>query len=100
MNDEQKKAALNEIYQYVSRNERIAWTRRHASFIKRIERDVTPIEDKILELTMQKMQIMDDMEEDRQELIRSCIHPKEFLFFKDDHVICRFCQARLKVKID
>jgi uncharacterized Zn-finger protein len=101
MTDKTQKEIFDTVVNYVDKNERIAWKRRHKNFGERIIRDVTPLEEQILELTMQKMHIMDTMEEDRQELIKSCVHPREFLVLKDDgYVLCKFCQSKLRVSIE
>lgn len=96
-----KKEHEKEIFDIVvknpSNNENVAWKRRLKNFQKRIKAEITPIEDEILELTMKKIHIMDALEEDRQQLIASCVHPREFLHLKEDHVYCEFCGAKLKV---
>lgn len=93
-----EKEIFDTIVNYVGKNERIAWKRRHKNFSDRILRDITPIEEKILELTMQKMHLMDSMEEDRQELMKSCVHPKEFLLLMGDgNVLCKFCDTKIRV---
>jgi hypothetical protein len=96
-NEAHEKEIFDIVVKYVSHNERVAWKRRHKNFSKKILSEVTPIEDEILELTMKKMFIMDELEEDRQNLIASCVHPKEFLRLRENHVYCIFCDTKITV---
>jgi len=96
-----KKEHEKEIFDIVvknpSHNENVAWKRRLKNFQKKIKTEITPIEDEILELNMKKMHIMDSLEEDRQNLVASCVHPREFLHLREDYVYCEFCTAKLRV---
>lgn len=97
LKEENKEEIFDLVIKYVSHNERVAWKRRHKNFSKKILSEITPLEDEILELTMRKMHKMDELEEDRQNLIASCVHPREFLRLRDDHVYCTFCDTKIKV---
>ena len=107
MNDDVKKKAAREkeifdkIVNYPSKNERIAWNRKYKKLKLMIEENISPIEMKILELTMEKMKHMDDAMAVRETLVNECVHPRDFLTMRDsdDHVFCKFCDAKLKVNV-
>lgn len=95
-----EKEIFDKVVKYVSHNEKIAWKRRHKNLTNKIRTDITPIEEEIMQLSMKKWELMDAIEESRQELVKSCVHPREFLVLKDDHVLCKFCQAKIKVNVE
>jgi hypothetical protein len=94
-----EKAIFDKIVNYPSKNERIAWNRKHKKMKAMIDENISPIEMKILELTMDKMKHMDDAMAIREILSTECVHPREFLILRDKHVFCKFCDAKLKVNV-
>ena len=77
-----------------TRNEKVSGNRK----LKRMERlleKLNPIETQILELYAQKMDIIDEVQILRTVMVEECIHPKEYLVQKDDHIVCKFCNKRI-----
>jgi hypothetical protein len=96
MNDNQ---LFTKISNHPSKNERVAWKRKHKKMQSIIEEKVAPLEEKILELIMEKQVHLDEVIEIRDTLSKECIHSKEFLVNKGDHVLCKFCNRKLRVNV-
>ena len=99
MTDQNEKDLFAKIVNHATKNERIAWKRKHKKLQEMIEEKISPLEDQILELTMTKMAAMDEAIAIRDVLVSECVHAKEFLVQKDDYVLCKFCDAKLKVNV-
>jgi hypothetical protein len=99
MNDIPEKDVFTKIVNHASKNERVAWNRKHKKLKDSIEEKITPLEMKILEITMEKQVYMDEVLELRATLVKECVHPREFLMMKEDHVLCKFCNRKLKVNV-
>lgn len=82
-----------------SKNERVAWKRKYKKMQTYIAENITPIEDQIMELHMQKQHFMDELFNQRTELISSCVHPRDQLVRKEFYVLCKFCQTKLSPRV-
>lgn len=96
MNTIDEKEIFNTISNHATKNERITWKRKQKKLTEMIETNISPIELKILELTMQKQAYMDEVVALRDVMVKECVHDKEFLVLKDDHVHCKFCDSKIK----
>ena len=94
-----EKDIFTKIVNHASKNERVAWNRKRKKLKTMIDETISPIEDKILELTMQKQLLMDGIVELRDVLIAECVHPRDCLVTKEDHIVCRFCEKKLQVNV-
>ena len=94
-----EKEVFKKITDHAPKNDRIAWQRKHKKLKAMVDANITPLEDQILELTMKKMVFVDDAVALRDVLAAECVHPKEFLVTKEDHVLCKFCDTKLKVNV-
>ena len=99
MTEISEKDIFTKIVNHASKNERVAWNRKLKKLTAIIEERITPIENTILELTMQKQVVMDEVVGLRDVLVTECIHPREYLVTKDDHVLCHFCEKKLQVNV-
>jgi small-conductance mechanosensitive channel len=79
-----------------NRPEKVSWNRKLANLEKLYEK-IQPIEEQILDLIAQKQPIYDEMQEIREEMVNECIHPYDYLVINDDHVLCKFCNKKLKL---
>ncbi len=77
------------------RSEKISWNRKMRN-LEALYEEIKPIEDEILELLAKKQPIFDKMQEIREEMTNECIHPFDYLVVKDDYIICKFCNKRMK----
>ena len=87
----QKEAIANA----ANRSEKTSWNRKMENMVKLLA-TLRPIEQKILDLQRQKFPIMDEVHELREIMVNECIHPYDQLVVKEDHVLCKFCNRRLK----
>jgi hypothetical protein len=91
------KELFTKIVNHATKNERIAWKRKHKKMTTMIEENIQPIEEKILELTMERQVHLDELIALRDLLAKECVHPREFLVNRGDYVLCKFCNKRLTV---
>jgi hypothetical protein len=77
-----------------SRSEKMAWNRKMDNMVK-LFTEIQPIEQQILELISKKGPIMDKIDLLRQDMTSECVHPFEYLVFKDDHCLCKFCNRKI-----
>lgn len=81
-----------------NRSEKTSWNRKMDKMVKLLA-SLRPIEQKILELTHQKMPIFDEIQILREIMVRECVHPFEYLVVKDDHMLCKFCEKRIRMPV-
>ncbi len=102
-NESFEQARIRQIFEAISNNpsrsEKMSWNRKMDNMVKFIS-EIRPIEQQILELVAQKGPIMDKIEALRQDMIVECVHPFEYLVFKEDHVLCKFCSKRINIPND
>ena len=79
-----------------SRAEKVSWNRKMDNLLALYEK-ISPIEEEIIALIAQKQPIYDEMQEIRQTMVDECIHPYDYLDVKEDHLICKFCNRKLKL---
>lgn len=94
--DKQLRKIKEKIANGPKRAEKISWNRKRNN-LESLYDKIRPIEDKILELVAQKQPIFDEMQEIRESMVDECIHPFDYLVVNDDHILCKFCNKKLKV---
>ena len=98
--DEKNKRQLKEIVaNRSSRREKVSWNRKMNNIVKLLSQ-LTPIEEQIIELQSQKIPLFDAIQELRQIMVLECVHPYEYLEIKENHVICKFCNRKIKVAVN
>lgn len=76
----------------------LAWKRREKKLKDIIDNKLKPLEDKILEIQLQKQPFFDEIHEIRKEMTESCIHPDDQLVELNNSIIlCKFCDKKLKI---
>ena len=78
------------------RSEKVSWKRKMKNLQALVEK-TQPISDEILELIMKRQPILDELQELRETMVNECIHPFEFLVVQDNHVLCKFCNRKIRV---
>ncbi len=79
-----------------TQNEKVSWNRKLNNMSKLIN-ELRPIEDKLLDLTNIKNELVDKISELRKIMVQDCIHPYEYLVQKDGYFECKFCYKKLMV---
>lgn len=80
-----------------TRSEKVSWHRKMDNLVQLLA-ELTPIEDEILALIVEKkIPIMDKVQELRGVMVNECIHPLDYLEEKGDHVECKFCQTKIRM---
>ena len=99
-NESFEQARIRQILETISNNssrsEKMSWNRKMDNMVKLLS-EIRPIEQKILELAASKIPLMDKIELLRQTMMMECVHPFEYLVFKNDHVVCKFCSKKINV---
>lgn len=84
------------ISNHANRSEKTAWKRKLVNMEKLIVK-IRPIEEKILDIIKnEKQPIIDDIHLLRQEMVKDCVHPFEYLVQKDGYVECKFCNKNIR----
>jgi len=96
LDEDTVKKQIETVYRFPEPSERTAWKRKQKKMDKLIEK-LKPIEEKIMELYMQKNPIMDEIAKLRKIMVQECVHPKEYLVHKGTHIECKFCEKLLRV---
>lgn len=86
---------LNEISNISPKNEKNIWARKREKIEKLVE-DITPIETEILLLTKKRQDIYDEITVLRNLMVKECVHPFDLLLYKDNYVLCKFCNIKIK----
>ena len=97
-NETPEQARIRRILETVSnvanRSEKTSWNRKMNNMVKLLAK-LNPIEQKILKLQAEKEPLFDKVQILRETMTNECVHPFEYLEYKEDHVICKFCNKRL-----
>jgi len=97
LDEDQAKKELDSITKFSDKNQRLAWRRkrnRMDDLLKKME----PLNEEALKVILAKQPIMDEIEHVRQQMIKECVHPRDYLVHKGTHVLCKFCRSKIKVK--
>lgn len=78
------------------RSEKTSWNRKMDNMVKLLSK-LRPIEEKIIDLAATKMPIFDDVQILRETMVKECVHPYQHLVLMDDHVLCKFCNKRIRI---
>lgn len=84
------------IISFKPKNERIAWMRK-LDKMQQLIKTMEPIEDAILSKMAEKQVIMDEITALRKLMVKDCIHPVDMLVDNNTHIVCKFCNDKLRV---
>lgn len=92
----QERRVLEQVANTASRSEKTSWNRKMNNMVELLA-ELRPIEEKILELNLEKQEVFDRIQVLRNVMIQECIHPFEQLIHKDTHVECKFCSKKISI---
>lgn len=97
-NDQQTlvRRTIETISDNATRSEKVSWDRKMDNMVSLLAK-LRPIEEQILDLEASKLPILDDIASLRNVMVRECVHPYQFLTYKDGIVHCKFCNKVFKV---
>lgn len=87
---------LEKVADHATRNEKVSWDRKMDNMVKLLA-TLRPIEDRIADLLAQKIPVLDEIRELRQDMCTHCVHPYTHLVHKEDHIECKFCTSKLSI---
>ena len=79
-----------------TRSEKMSWDRKMDNMITLMSK-IKPIEEQILVLLAKKTPIIDEIQVLRTDMVAECIHPFEYLVYKQDHIVCKFCFRKISL---
>jgi hypothetical protein len=94
--EEQKQKHKQIIANARNKNEKLSFNRKIKKLEELIEA-IKPIEEEILQLFLKKQPLFDEITEIRNEMALECVHPMDYLVHKEDHIICKFCDAKISI---
>lgn len=99
LDEEQVKKDLDAIFKFADKNQRLSWKRKR-SRIDKLIKELEPLNEKMLELILQKQPLLDEIESVRQNMVHECVHPIDYLAHRDrgSYVLCKFCGAKISLK--
>lgn len=98
---EQKTERLSKeaVANHATRSEKTAWSRKRLNLEKKVNKDIRPLEERIMDIQQQLRPLYDEISEMREEMVQSCIHPFDLLVFTDGVVVCKFCSKQMAVNV-
>jgi hypothetical protein len=86
------------VYTFRTKSERLKWGRKRQAIEELIE-SLKPIQDKLLEIGLEKNKILTKINKLRNDMVEECIHPKDHIIHSEDgeYILCKFCNRRIKI---
>jgi len=86
---------FEKIANHANRSEKTTWKRKFSNMEILILK-LRPIEEKILKIMKnEKQPLLDQVHDLRQQMVKECIHPYEYLVKKNGYVECKFCNRKI-----
>ena len=91
--------AYHLISTHATKSEVASWTRKRKLLEKLIVDQVRPMEQKLMEITLELQPLYDEIQQSRTEMVRTCIHPKDLIVHDEttNTFICKFCDKRMNI---
>lgn len=93
-------AEINRIFKKISNvapeNDKMAWRRLRRELTKHLE-ELETHNATYFEIQAKRKPLMDHIEELRKKMVTECVHPSDELVYKSTHVLCKFCNKRLRL---
>ena len=89
---------LDTVSRFSDKNQRLSFKRKFTRMDELLKR-ISPIEEEILKLILQKTPIMDDIDKVRSAMVHDCVHPRDYLVHKGTHILCKFCAKEIKLNV-
>ena len=96
LDEETANKQLDKVSKFADKNQRLSFRRKKERMDTLLER-IRPIEEKMLELILEKTPITDEIEKVRQGMVHECVHPRDYLVHKGTHIHCKFCSKDIQL---
>lgn len=97
MVDEKKqKKQLSAVSNFRNKNEKASWMRKKRNLETLVE-ELSPLEVEFRSVAQLKEEIIDKINEIRDEMVVECIHPLDYLVHHGTFITCRFCETKLRM---
>lgn len=98
--EQQANDQLDYISKVKDKNERLSWKRKLERMERIINVDLPPLDEQIVKLHEKKQDIVDEIVKIRKQMVKECVHPKEWLVHKGHSIVCKFCNVTLSLPIN
>ena len=88
---------LKHIAEHANKSEIASWGRKRKAIEKLVSNQISPLEDKLLEIRNELAPLYDKLDILREDMVAHCVHPIDMLILNEDHVVCKFCMAKMGV---
>jgi len=88
---------LKYISEHANKSEIASWGRKRKAIEKLVSTQISPLENELLEIRNELAPLYDKLDILRDEMVSHCVHPIDMLIQKEDHVVCKFCMAKMGV---
>jgi len=92
----EERRVLEKVANTANRSEKTSWNRKMNNMVSLLA-ELRPIEDKIMELSLQKQEVFDRIQVLRNAMVQECVHPFEQLVHNGTHVVCKFCYKKISI---
>lgn len=87
---------IQAVSSYHGKNAKLTWNRKIKKMQALIE-DVGVFERQILEMSLLKQPILDQIAVLRNEMVKECIHPKDHMYHAGTFLVCKFCDKNISI---
>lgn len=84
------------IFRQSSQLDKTSWLRKYEN-LQTLITQVNSLAEKIAEIEAEKIPIIDQINELRQQMVQECVHPIEHLVDHEGYTLCKFCEKRIAV---
>lgn len=96
MSEKEVSLIFEKISEVAPNNDKLAWRRLYKELQRHlIEYD--SVNEQFLSIKSKRVVLSKSINEMREKMVNECVHPKTELVYKGDHVVCKFCEKRLKL---
>lgn len=96
LDEEEVTKQLDQVSKFADKNQRLSFRRKRERMDTLLGR-IKPIQDKILDLILERTPLMDEIEKVRRGMVHECVHPRDDLVHKGTHIQCKFCSKEIKL---
>lgn len=96
LDEDQVQKELESASKDADKNMRLAWRRKEKKMEELLEK-LEPLNEEMLELIRRKQPILDEVTDLRSKMVHECVHPTKTLVHKGSHILCKFCNKKLRI---
>lgn len=87
---------IQAVSSYHGKNAKLTWNRKIKK-MKGLIDELAVFEERILNITLEKQPVLDEIAELRNEMVKECIHPKDHVYHAGTFLVCKFCNKNISI---